>query len=81
MYFIITNSDGDTLVTPLSKDQAQKYLDEEGNEDLNFVTRDELRNNGDTNYWGDRAVLLIEGNIVVPAAKKVVTKWSLEEEY
>lgn len=80
MYFRITNSGGDTLVTPLSKEQTQKYLDEEGNEDLNFVTGDELRKNRDTNYWGDRAVLLIEGNIVVPTPKQVVTKWSLDEE-
>lgn len=79
MFFVITNSDGDTTVRPCNKEQVQQYLHEEGNEDLQFVSIDQLRKNKDTNYWGERGVLIIRGDVVVPTAKEKVTEWSLED--
>lgn len=76
-YFVISNSDGDTTVRAISKQQLLKNIEEgdygeNANEILSFIPE-----NTDTNYWG-RGVLIIKGTIVVPKAEQVVTKYNID---
>ena len=62
-YFIIYNSDGETRVNVLTKEELTKRLNEEYyGDDVEFLGKiDE----NDTNYWGD-AILIINGEIITP---------------
>ena len=73
MYFLIRNSDGDTHVEPLTKEELLERVDEERH------TRylDKVPNDTDTNYWGE-GVLIIKGEVVVPRAETVVTKYDID---
>lgn len=72
-YFLISNSDGDTHVEPISEKELLKRLNEEGNE-MDFMS--EIPKEHDTNYWGE-GVLIIKGEIVVPKAKTTITEFTL----
>jgi len=72
-YFIIRNSDGDTTVRAVSKEELLR--DMEDGEYKNVLS--ELPNNPDTNYWGE-GVLIIKGKMVQPKAETVVTKYNIE---
>ena len=83
MYFVITNSDGDTHVTPVSKETLMKEItpDEDGNTDYghidNITFLDAIPENTDTNYWGS-GILIIKGDIVTPKPKKVVETFEID---
>jgi hypothetical protein len=76
-YFVIRNSDGDTTVNAVSKEELLEQIEEgdfgkEGKDILSF-----LPENIDTNYWGD-GILIIKGKIVVPRGEFVITKFNIE---
>lgn len=79
-YFVIFNSDGDTTITPYSKEDLERDLNDQAwGADVTFV--EELGTlkgyDLDTNYWGESTVLIIKGEITLPNEKKVVTNFSL----
>jgi hypothetical protein len=72
-YFIIRNSDGDTTVRTVSKEQLLRDINDGEFGDV----LSKIPENNDTNYWGE-GVLIIKGTIVVPKAEQVVTKYSID---
>lgn len=75
MLFIITNSDGDTRVTPQTEEQFLKELNN-GDYGSNPVFLTNL-NQEDTNYWPEGAILLIRGEIIQPKPVKLVESYEL----
>jgi hypothetical protein len=77
-YFVINNWDGDTMVIPMSEAEVQKSLNEEGGllNGVKFIDNTTGFDH-DTNYWGDRLVMLIKGTIVTPKAVQRVTEWEI----
>lgn len=73
MYFVIRNSDGDTSVTPMTKKQILEYLNED--EGTDFLLQ--IPSNHDTNYWGDK-VLIIKGEVVTPTPKEKVIEYTIK---
>jgi len=76
IYFVIRNSDGDTTVRGVNKENLLQEIEdgdfgENGEHILKFLPSD------DTNYWSD-GILIIKGQIVVPKAKEVITKFNIE---
>lgn len=71
-YYVITNSDGETMVEEISKEELEKRLQPD---ERYYGNRDYLDKvpDLDTNYWGED-VLIIKGSIVVPEAVEVVTQ-------
>jgi hypothetical protein len=74
-YFVINNSDGDTTVTELTKEQLLKAIQEHYWGDKEIFA--ELPKNNDTNYWGEN-ILIIKGKVVTPVPEQVVTKYNIE---
>ena len=80
MYFIINNREGDTYVEQVTKKElVERIQPEEGEEccyygNVGFL--DEI-DNSDTNYWDDN-ILIIKGEIVVPAPKKIVKTYDVK---
>lgn len=76
MYFVITNSEGDTRVVELSKAELEKRLNEKywGERDVRFA--ESVPKESDTNYWGG-VVLIIRGSVVVPNEVSTVTKFEV----
>ncbi len=72
-YFVIRNSDGDTTVRAVTKEELLRDLDDGEYRDA-FT---ELPNDPDTNYWGE-GVLIIKGRMVSPRAERVVTKYDID---
>ena len=73
-FFVICNSDGNTSVTQLSKEELLKQLEEEYWGDIvEFI---EKINETNTNYWGDN-ILIIKGDIISPKPKTVITSYDL----
>lgn len=83
MYFVITNSDGYTRVTPVSKETLMKEItpDDDGNTDYghidNITFLDAIPEDTDTNYWGE-GILIIKGEIVTPKPKEVVRSLEID---
>jgi hypothetical protein len=73
VYFVIHNSEGDTHVERLSKDELQKRLDERYYGNVRCM--DAIATT-DTNYWGE-SILIIKGSIAVPAARETVVQHQL----
>ena len=73
MYFIVSNSDGDTNVESVSKEELIKRLDEQYYGEVEFLNEIE---DEDTNYWGD-SILIIKGEIAVPTPKKVIETYEI----
>jgi hypothetical protein len=73
-YFVISNSDGDTHVEQLDKEELIKRLTPEDGMHYwgsgGFLDRPLGM---DTSYWGDN-ILIIKGEIVTPTAVKVIEK-------
>lgn len=78
MYFVINNSDGDTYVTQMTRDELIKQLNLDEYEDTDLIAADALESvpNMDTNYWRD-GFLIIKGEIVTPSAVEVVTRFEI----
>ena len=71
-YFIISNSDGDTIVKEISEVDILAGLkpNEQGDRDYNPERFMSTIKHADTNYWGD-GMLLIKGEIIKPKPKEV----------
>ena len=76
LYYVIHNGEGDTIVSVYTKEQLLKELDEEEGGFYEGIF-DKLPDDGDTNYWGGRS-LIIKGSIVSPKPEQVVTKHSID---
>ena len=75
MYFVITNSDGDTNVTPFTKEALEAAIAENyWGEDVTYLEK--IPNPTDTNYWGV-SVLIIKGDVVVPKPVETVIKYEI----
>ncbi len=73
-YITIHNGEGDTIVTKLTAEQLHERLEENYWGNVEYLT--EVPKHGDTHLWGG-AVLIIAGNVCVPTAHEVVTKYKL----
>jgi hypothetical protein len=76
-YFLIHNSEGDTTITEINKEEFLKDI-EDGSYGSDAVFLDEIPENNDTNYWGENTYLVIKGNIVTPKPVEVVTKFEIQ---
>jgi hypothetical protein len=75
-YFVIRNSDGDTRVDQLTREQLLERLDPSDPYYGSDATPMSEIHQRDTHYWGD-GMLIIKGEIVTPTARHVVTKIDL----
>jgi len=77
-YFVITNSDGDTYVVQVTRAELLEQLNPNEHGDIELVVSDALESvpSMDTNYWGDK-FLIIKGEIVTPSAVEVVTRFEI----
>jgi len=74
-YYLIHNSDGDTMVSEIIKDEfLAEVQNGEWGESPEFL--DAIPEHRDTNYWKGK-MLIIKGEIVAPKEKEVVTKYDL----
>ena len=76
MYYIISNSDGDTTVEEVSKSELLERM-EENYYGSHREPLTEIPDNHDTNYWGE-GILIIKGKIVTPEPIEVVKKFIIE---
>ena len=74
-YYIISNSDGDTTVTEMSKSELLVAIEE--NYWGNRTPLLGIPESNDTNYWGE-SLMIIKGKIVTPLVEEVVTKYTIE---
>lgn len=74
MYFMISNSDGDTYITPVTKTELLKDLEDRN---VEFLTKEELTSDNDSNYWGENVLLIIKGEVIVPKPKQVIQSYEL----
>ena len=74
-YFVISNSDGDTYIQQMDRNELLERLnpDKHGDVELDFPKALSSLDEADTNYWQD-SFLIIKGEIVTPQAIKVVTQ-------
>lgn len=79
MYFMITNSDGDTYITPLTEEELIADLEEREGEGYGakFVTKEELDADCDSNYWEENAALIIKGEVIVPKPKDIILSYEV----
>ncbi len=75
VYFVISNSDGDTTVDCYTKQQLDALLNDESWGKQEF-TQPGDRALGDTSYWGGK-ILIIKGEIVAPKAVTRVTQFEI----
>jgi len=75
-YYIINNSDGDTTVSEVTKEELLKRINPEDPYygDKRFLQK---ISKNDTNYWGDN-ILIIKGNIITPKPKEKVVTYDIE---
>lgn len=72
-YFMIYGSEDGTRIVQFSRaDQLKQIMEDRGLRSF----RTEL-GDADTNYWGERECLLIQGSVVVPKPKAVVQDWEI----
>ena len=74
MYFIISNSNGDTLITAVTKTELLEELEDR---DVEFLTKEELNADNDSNYWGENVLLIIKGEVIVPKPKDIIQSYEL----
>lgn len=73
MYFLIYNSDGDTHVVPMTRQQLLARLND-GEFGNGFMAKVQ---DTDTGLWSDRC-LLIKGEIVTPKPVQTVTEYAID---
>jgi predicted house-cleaning noncanonical NTP pyrophosphatase (MazG superfamily) len=74
-YFVISNSDGDTTVHQLSKEELTERLNSRYyGENIEFLDKTP---ESDTNYWMEK-YLIIKGNICVPTQAMMVLKYKVD---
>lgn len=71
-YFLIQNSDGDTLISAYTQTELQRALTEE--KFTSFLPEIPAL---DTSYW-DNQPLIIKGRIIVPRAVQVATEYEVD---
>lgn len=76
-YFVIRNSEGDTTVESLTREQLLARLGPNGPYYGRGVSFIEEITKTDTNYWPEKSLLIIQGEIVVPEERKVVTEYDV----
>ena len=76
-YYIISNSDGDTTVNEIAKEDLLKRLDPDENYYGNRDILKEMPQETDTNYWGD-SMLIIKGTIVSPRPVTKITEFEID---
>ena len=74
-YYIISNSDGDTTVTEMTKTNLLVAIEENYWGDNLYLG--DIPENHDTNYWGEN-ILIIKGKVVTPEPKNVVTSYDID---
>ena len=74
-YFVIHPSDGETSITPFTKEELLELI----KEDYWGPNKDWLNSthNNNTNYWGDDGMLVIKGEIVQPEPKEVTIEYDI----
>jgi len=76
-YMIHRDSDGETGVYEVKIEDVLANFGDGGYDPEDFLS--EVPTPANTNEWpGEQAILLIKGQIVVPKAKEVTTKWEIE---
>ena len=76
MYYIIHNSDGDTTVEQVTREELLERINENYYGADGYISS--LKGMDlDTNYWGEN-VLIIKGEIVTPEPEKVVTQYNID---
>lgn len=73
-YFIISNSEGDTTVTMVTKQELLGRINEHYWGRREYLS--EIPQERDTNYWGG-SVLIIKGEVVTPTAKEKVIEYEI----
>ena len=73
-YFVITNSDENTNIECLDKDELLKRINENYWGDADYFTS--IPRETDTNYWSNN-VMIIKGEIITPIAEKIVTRYNI----
>lgn len=77
-YFVIHNSEGDTRVEKMGKEELVRRITPEDGCTYYGVT-DFLKaiEDTDTNYWGNN-ILIIKGEIVVPKPAEIVKAYEIK---
>ena len=79
-YYVIHNSDGDTFVEEVTKEELIEKIEPEDGDDagyygpVGFLSKVSER---DTNYWGDN-ILIIKGEIITPEPKEVIKTFDIK---
>jgi hypothetical protein len=73
-YLVISRCEDEPYMEFLSKDELQKRIIEDWKK-YNFLN--EIRNDN-LNYFPARSVFIFKGEIIIPKAEKVVTKWTIK---
>ena len=78
VYFVISNSDGDTYVTEETEASLLEQLNPDEHGDVELVAGNALKTipNMDTGYWRGK-FLIIKGEIVTPKTVEVVTRFEI----
>lgn len=78
MYFMISNSDGETFIRTLTETELLAELEEQEGEGYSpkFITKENLETESDSNYWGE-SVLIIKGEVIVPKPKEKIVSYEL----
>lgn len=64
IYFVISNSDGDTYIQMMTREVLNQRIKEDYfGEDVSFI---ETELQSDTNYWPENSVMVIRGVIAKP---------------
>lgn len=56
----------------LTADLSKGYYD-----DVKWLTLEDVKGNSDPGYWGERAILLVKGDITAPIPKQIVQSWEV----
>jgi hypothetical protein len=78
MYFVIRNSEGYTRIDLVDQEELERRLsDHYYGEHVRFLA---AIPNSDSNYWPnpENDILIIKGEIVMPTAQEVVTRYVVD---
>ena len=77
-YFVISNNDGETYIAQMTEEALLRALQPNEFGDVEIVASDIAKSlpGSGTDYWRNKT-LIIRGEIIVPKAKEVVTRFEL----
>ena len=65
LYYVISNSDGDTNIKTCTRIELMENLNEDyWGEGIEFIKT--FESNEDSNYWGGNKIAIIKGSIIIP---------------